>query len=444
MMIFQTIAALATPPLPSALAIVRLTGHDVFSIVEKMSDCSFTSIKEKTILFGRIKDGQEIVDQVIFLVFVGPHSFTGDHVVEIISHGSMIIVNQILELAFRFGARQAEPGEFSLRAYLNQKMDLVQAESIHDMIQSVTPEAKRLAVQSLEGKTSALLTPLRTKIADLLALMEVNIDYPEYEDIGQVSIEKTKQETLEMLKMIEPLIAQAENNRYIHEGIKVAIVGKPNVGKSSLLNALLDEEKAIVTPIAGTTRDVVEASFNLEGLRITLLDTAGIREEADVIEKMGIEKSKQSIEQADLVLFVVEAEQDWTPKDEVIMNLIKHKKHLTVYNKSDLLRKRDSNKLYISALNKDISELRKAILSLFSIEGKISSQPSFYQSRHIGELKLIRDALKKAHEDAHHLLTIDLIAASLQDAYFHTVSLLGLEGSTNLASEIFSRFCVGK
>jgi tRNA modification GTPase len=264
-MIFQTIAALATPPLPSALAIIRLTGHDVFSIVEKMSDQSFQSITQKTMLFGRIKDGFDVIDQVVFLVFVAPQSFTGDHVVEIISHGSMVVVHQILELAFRFGARQAEPGEFSLRAYLNQKIDLVQAEAVHDMIQSATPEAKRLAIQSLEGKTSALLNPLRTKIADLLALMEVNIDYPEYEDIGQVSIEKTKQETLEMLDMIKPLISQSERNRYIHEGIKVAIVGRPNVGKSSLLNALLNQEKAIVTPFAGTTRDVVEASLNLEG-----------------------------------------------------------------------------------------------------------------------------------------------------------------------------------
>lgn len=443
-MIFQTIAALATPPLPSALAIIRLTGHDVFSIVEKMSDQSFQSITQKTMLFGRIKDGEEIIDQVVFLIFVAPQSFTGDHVVEIISHGSMVIVNQILELAFRFGARQAEPGEFSLRAYLNQKIDLVQAEAVHDMIQSATPEAKRLAIQSLEGKTSALLNPLRTKIADLLSLMEVNIDYPEYEDIGQVSIEKTKQETLEMLTMIKPLIAQAEHNRYIHEGIKVAIIGRPNVGKSSLLNALLNQEKAIVTPFAGTTRDVVEASLNLDGLLVTLLDTAGIRDHAEAIETIGIEKSKQSIAQADLILFVVDATQNLTEDDQVIYQLLKNKKHLIVYNKSDLVSKKDSNKLYISALQKDISSLIQEILTTFSIQPSINQQPSFYQSRHIGELKLIQEALKKANEDAKNLLTIDLIASSLQDAYFHTIALLGLSGSTDLASEIFSRFCVGK
>jgi tRNA modification GTPase len=443
-MIFQTIAALATPPLPSALAIIRLTGHDVFSIVEKMSDQAFQSITQKTMLFGRIKDGFDVIDQVVFLVFVAPQSFTGDHVVEIISHGSMVVVHQILELAFRFGARQAEPGEFSLRAYLNQKIDLVQAEAVHDMIQSATPEAKRLAIQSLEGKTSALLNPLRTKIADLLALMEVNIDYPEYEDIGQVSIEKTKQETLEMLDMIKPLISQAERNRYIHEGIKVAIVGRPNVGKSSLLNALLNQEKAIVTPFAGTTRDVVEASLNLEGLLVTLLDTAGIRDQAEAIETLGIEKSKLSIQQADLVLFVVEATQEMTKEDQPIYQLLKDKKHLIVYNKSDLVNQKDPNKLYISALQKDISSLKDAILRTFSIQPSITQQPSFYQSRHIGELKLIQEALTKAYEDANHLLTIDLIAASLQDAYFHTIALLGLTGSTDLASEIFSRFCVGK
>jgi tRNA modification GTPase len=443
-MIFQTIVALATPPLPSALAIIRLTGQDVFSLVEKISDQSFGQLTQKTVLFGRIKDGQEVIDQVVFLVFVAPQSFTGDHVVEIICHGSMVVVHQILTLAIQHGARQAEPGEFSLRAYLNHKIDLVQAEAVHDMIQAPTPEAKRLAIQSLEGNTSALLAPLRTKIADLLALMEVNIDYPEYEDIGQVSIEKTKQETLEMLAMIEPIIAQAEQSRYIHEGITVAIIGRPNVGKSSLLNALFKEEKAIVTPFAGTTRDVVEASFNMDGLLIKLLDTAGIRDHAEAIETIGIEKSKQSIQKADLVLMVVDATDAWNQEDHMVFQLIKDKKHLLVYNKSDLIHDKEQGKLYISALKKDISSLKKAILTLFEVHDQRLQQPSFYQSRHIGELKQIQSALKKAHEDAHHLLTIDLLAASLQDAYFHTVTLLGLEGSSALASDIFSRFCVGK
>lgn len=443
-MTFNTIVALATAPLPSALAIIRLSGFDAFEIAQKMSDQTFTSLTEKTILIGKILDGEKTIDQVVFLAFVGPRSFTGENIVEIVCHGSMIAIQEIIALAIKHGARHAEPGEFSSRAYLNQKMDLVQAEAIHDMIASVTPESKALAVRALEGQTSRLLVPIKTKIADLLSLIEVNIDYPEYEDIEKVSLKKVVSDTQEMIDMLGDLIQLGKKGRVIHEGVTVGIVGKPNVGKSSLLNSLINEEKAIVTPIPGTTRDTVEAEVNFNGILLKLLDTAGIRKNPKMIEAIGIEKSKDIIKNADLVLVVLDGSKPLTAEDETILKLTENKKRLIVYNKADLVKKPKPNALYISALTKDISALQKAIFDIFGISEKSFNSPSFYATRQLAKLEQMGEALKKANTDASNGMTLDLISVSLQEAYQHAINLLGLEGSTDLSTEIFSRFCVGK
>ena len=292
---FETIVALATAPVKSALAIIRLSGDDCFDIVSKVFTKDLTKNPKRDIHFGYIKDGNKNVDQVIVLTYVGKQSFTGENSVEIISHGSVLIANQIIELLLKRGARMATNGEFSSRAFLNGKIDLVQAEAINDIINATTNEAKELSMLSLEGETSKLFLPIKQKLGELLSRIEVNIDYPEYEDIEVISKNKIIEFCSEIIAEHEDLIKNGEKDRVFREGLKIAIVGKPNVGKSSLLNALIKEEKAIVTNIAGTTRDIVEGDFNLNGVPVHLFDTAGLRESDDLIENIGINKAKEKL-----------------------------------------------------------------------------------------------------------------------------------------------------
>lgn len=291
---FETIVALATPAIKSALAIIRLSGNDCFKVISKIFDKDLTKNPKRAIHFGYIKDKEDVIDQVVLLTYVGPNSFTGEDSVEIICHGSMLIANQIIELLLSSGARMANNGEFSSRAFLNNKIDLVQAEAINDIINATSNEAKELSLLALQGENSKLFEPIHNKIASLLASIEVNIDYPEYEDIEVISKEKVIDVASEIVAQLNELIKDGEHDRIYKEGVNVAIVGKPNVGKSSLLNAFLNEDKAIVTPIAGTTRDIVEGDFNLNGVPIHLLDTAGLHESSDVIEQIGITKAKRA------------------------------------------------------------------------------------------------------------------------------------------------------
>lgn len=442
--LIDTIVALATPPTKSALAIIRLSGSRAFSIFSLLFSKDLTLEKDRGVHLGTIRDGSELIDQAVVIQYLGPKSFTGEDLLEIIIHGSPLIAYQLIETLIAKGARNANPGEFSSRAFLNQKMDLIQAEAIHDVIQATTVEAKRLSLLSLTGKTSEKIFPIRQRIADILSLIEVNIDYPEYLDIEQASKEKVITDCLEIVRLLDSLIGEGEKGRLIKEGIKVAIIGKPNVGKSSLLNALINEEKAIVTEIAGTTRDVVEAELNLSGVVLKILDTAGIRETDNVIETMGIKKSIATVEQADVVIYVKDASNPTEFEDGNLNALLKTKTVIHVHNKKDLITNHNNHHLYISAKSKDIQPLLDAMMKALGIQEANYYTPSFNNTRQLGSLKQIKEHLQQAIDDATANLTTDLISSSLQLAYQEVILLLGLEGKADLGGEIFSRFCVGK
>ena len=439
---FETIVALATAPIKSALAIVRLSGDDVLDVVSKCCTKDLRNIKERTILYASIVDKGEKIDDVVLLVYKGPKSFTGEDSVEIICHGSPLIAKQIVEVCMQNGARMATNGEFSSRAFMHNKIDLVQAEAINDVINATTKEAKKLNLLSLDGQTSDLLKPIKTKLADLLALIEVNIDYPEYEDIEVANKEKVVEYADDLVNRINLLISDGEKAQIINEGVKVAIVGKPNVGKSSLLNAFLGEDRAIVTDIAGTTRDVVEGHANIDGVVLHLYDTAGIHESNDKIESIGIEKSKKAIKDADVVIVVLDGSNDIDDEDKQILEYTREYNPIVVYNKSDVSSKDD--RLSISALNNNIEPLTKKIKEVIGLDEKTFSKPALNNARQIGLLRKAKESLLKAKQDAENDLTIDLVSVSLLEAYTAILEILGEANQIDLAKEIFSRFCVGK
>ena len=439
---FETIVALATAPIKSALSIVRLSGDDVLDVVSKCCSKDLRDIKERTILYASIVDKGEKVDDVVLLVYKGPKSFTGEDSVEIICHGSPLIAKQIVEICMENGARMATNGEFSSRAFMHNKIDLVQAEAINDVINATTKEAKKLNLLSLDGKTSELLKPIKTRLADILSLIEVNIDYPEYEDIEVANKDKVVAVSLELLKMIDSLIADGEKAQIINEGVKVAIVGKPNVGKSSLLNAFLGEDRAIVTEVAGTTRDVIEGHVNIDGVVLHLYDTAGIHESNDRIESIGIEKSKKTINDADVVIVVLDGSNEIDDEDKQILEYTKELHPIVVYNKSDISTQGD--RLSISALNNNIEPLIKKIKEVIGLDEKTFSKPALNNARQIGLLRKAKESLLKAKQDAENDLTIDLVSVSLLEAYTAILEILGEANQIDLAKEIFSRFCVGK
>ncbi|MCR5332692.1 MAG: tRNA uridine-5-carboxymethylaminomethyl(34) synthesis GTPase MnmE [Bacilli bacterium] len=436
---FETIVALATPMVKSALGIIRISGDDCFKIVSKIFSKNIEGVKEKGIHYGYILDGNKEIDQVVLLAYVAPHSFTGENSVEIICHGSVLIEKQIIQLLLDSGARMATNGEFSSRAYLNGKIDLVQAEAINDMINSLTEEAKDLSMLALKGENSKLFKPIKEQISEILSSIEVNIDYPEYEDIEEVSKEKVINVCSKIVDDLKDLISQGEKDLIYKEGINVAIVGEPNVGKSSLLNALLNEDKAIVTPIAGTTRDIVEGEYSLNGVPLHLLDTAGLHNSNDLVEKIGIDKAKEAIEKSDLVIFLV----DERKMDDELYSFIKDKKHIIVHNKADLIKDKKQNEIYISASNKDIKPLLNKMKEVLDI-GDVRPHPSFNNARQLALLKNMVNNLNIAIKDAKDDQPIDLISTSILIAYNSALDLLGENTKNDLTEEIFSRFCVGK
>ena len=438
----ETIVALATPPIRSALAIVRFSGEDCFKIVSKFFSKQI-DVTKSTIMHGFVMDGNTKIDEVVLLAYKGPRSFTGEDSIEIICHGSPVIFNQIIELALKNGARLATGGEYTSRAFMNNKLDLIQAESINDLINAETKEAKNIALMSLDGSTSKLISPIKEDIGYLLSLIEVNIDYPEYEDLEETNIEKIKDIMKKNIKYIESLISDGNKGRIIRDGINIAIVGKPNVGKSSILNALLNEDKAIVSSYKGTTRDVVEGKFILNGVLINLFDTAGIRESDDYVEGIGITKSIDKLNKADIVITVFDS-MNLDEEDKKILDLIKNKDTIIVYNKSDINEYNNHDYIVTSAINKDVESLKQAILKKLNLSNENYVNPSISSTRELGILKNIKEMMAKVFNDASKGISIDLLSADIKDIYLSILSLTGEDHDFDIAKEIFSRFCVGK
>ena len=442
MNMLEPIVALATPPLKSALAVIRISGDGCFDIVSKMFSRKLVFEGKNKIFVGDILDGDELVDEVVLLAYRGPYSFTGEDSIEIICHGSMVIANQIVSVCIKNGCRYALNGEYTNRAFINKKLDLIEAEAINDVINATSIEAKKLSLMSLKGETSNLVEPIKSQIADILSLIEVNIDYPEYEDIEVVTKEKILSNLTKISAELKDLIKNGYKGNIIKDGVKIAIVGKPNAGKSSLLNALLNEDKAIVTAIPGTTRDIVEGSIIINGVTLYFKDTAGIRESDDIVESQGILKSKKAISECDLVLYIVDSTDE--TEDESILDSIKNKEVIKVYNKNDLSNISKEDGVSVSALNKDIQTLKNEIYKKLNLTTENYVNPSINNMRDLGLLEKIEKELSSAVILTEQDCALDLISINLTNAYALTLELLGLSNDCDISQEIFSRFCVGK
>ena len=430
----EPIVALATPKVEK-MVVEQIHCFQIFSKTIKVEN-------RNKIFVGDILDGNEVVDEVVLLAYKNPYSFTGEDSIEIICHGSMIIANQIVGLCIKHGCRYALNGEYTNRAFLNKKLDLIEAEAVNDVINATSIEAKKLSLMSLKGQTSSLVEPIRTQIADILSLIEVNIDYPEYEDIEVVTKDKILSNLTKISAELKDLIKNGYKGNIIKDGVKIAIVGKPNAGKSSLLNALLNEDKAIVTSIPGTTRDVVEGTILINGVTLYFKDTAGIRESNDIVEKQGILKSKQAIDECDLVLYIVDSTDE--NEDETIISSIKSKEVIKVYNKNDISKLEKKDGISISALNKDIQVLKEEIYKKLNLTNENYVNPSINNMRDLGLLEKIEKELSSAVILTKKDCTLDLISINLTNAYALVLELLGLSNDVDISQEIFSRFCVGK
>lgn len=436
----NVIIALATAPIKSALAVIRISGEGSFEITEELTGKKIKGIDKRTSYYTKIKERENLIDEVVLLAYPNPHSMTGEDTIEIFSHGSMLIANQIIGAYLRKGARYASRGEFTMRAFLNGKMDLVEAEAVNDLINATSLESKNLSLMALDGETSKLLNPVKNDLGELLGLIEVNIDYSEYEDLEEITKEKIITKVGLILQNLNQLIENGEQGRIIKDGVKVALVGEPNVGKSSILNALLKEDKAIVSEIPGTTRDIVEGDISYKGVVIHLLDTAGIRESGDKIENLGIEKSRKAVDDSDIVIHIFDAAFPYEDGIEIPTG----KTVIDVYNKDDLIKNKEDGKIYISAEKGEIMPLLEALYRELGLNENAFKNPSLSSVRQISLLKEAYDRMTDALTDAKKDAPIDLVSINLQAAYYKLQEILGELVNHDLSDEIFSRFCVGK
>ena len=443
-MLNDTIVALSSGAIKSAICVIRVSGSDAFLIVDSI----FTNKKEKQhqkIYYGNIVDKDEVIDEVMVAYFKGPHSFTAEDMVEISCHGNLLIVKRIIELLISKGARLAERGEFTKRAFLFNRIDLVNAEAVNDLINATSKNSINLALQALSGKTSSYVENLSEKLLDVIAKIEVNIDYPEYDDIEQLRYDTVLPSIEDFLIDLDKVIDETKKGKTIKDGIDTVIVGKPNVGKSSLLNALIGEDKAIVTDIAGTTRDIVEGKIELNGVGINLIDTAGIHKSDDKIEKIGIEKSLSNIDKATLVLVVLDGSHPLDDDDRLILDKVKDKKHIIILNKDDInsVVKIDGA-ISISAINNKIEPLERKIKEMFEILD-YNHEPLLFNARQLGLLEKARNSLIQARDEANHGQVIDIISIYLKEAYDSILEILGKKGDfESFLTSIFSKFCLGK
>lgn len=456
---FDTIAAISTPPGEGAISIVRMSGEEAVSIAQKVfSGRDLTKVKSHTINYGHLVDpktGEEI-DEVMVSVMIAPKTFTREDVVEINCHGGIVPTNRILQLLLVNGARLAEPGEFTKRAFLHGRIDLTQAESVMDLIRAKTDRSMKIALNQLDGNLSHLINALRKDILDVLAQVEVNIDYPEYDDVEEMTTKLLKEKAEEIGIRIGQLLKTASQGKIMREGLATALVGRPNVGKSSLLNYLLHEDKAIVTDVAGTTRDVIEEYVNVSGVPLKLIDTAGIRETDDKVERIGVERSKKAIEQADLVLLVLNAAEELTEEDLTLLGMTNDKKRIIILNKTDLEERIDRNRLAeisgnspvcsTSILkNEGMDRLEKGITDLF-FNGIENSQSTVLVTnvRHVALLKKAQNSLDSVLEGISSGMPVDLVQIDMTEAWNLLGEITGDSYEDELLDQLFSQFCLGK
>lgn len=456
---FDTIAAISTPPGEGAISIVRMSGEEAVSIAQKVfSGKDLTQAKSHTINYGHIVDPKthEEIDEVMVSLMLAPKTFTREDVVEINCHGGIVATNRILQLLLVNGARLAEPGEFTKRAFLHGRIDLTQAESVMDLIRAKTDRSMKIALNQLDGNLSHLIDSLRKDILDVLAQVEVNIDYPEYDDVEEMTTKLLKEKAIEIKQRIEQLLKTASQGKIMREGLATALVGRPNVGKSSLLNHLLHEDKAIVTDVAGTTRDVIEEYVNVSGVPLKLIDTAGIRETDDKVEKIGVERSKKTIEQSDLVLLVLNAAESLTKEDLELIRLTNDKKRIIILNKTDLEEKLDRKELaeisenapvYATSIlkNEGVEALEEAISKLF-FNGIENSQSTVMvtNARHIALLKKAQNSLDSVLEGISSGMPVDLVQIDMTEAWNLLGEITGESYEDELLDQLFSQFCLGK
>ena len=449
---FDTIAAISTALGVGAISIIRVSGVDSINIVNKLfKGKDLTKVDSHTIHYGHIVDNEEIIDEVLVSVMKSPRTFTTEDIVEINSHGGIATTNKVLELLLTNGVRLAEPGEFTKRAFLNGRIDLVEADGIMNIIASKTDKARIQSINQLSGKVSNRIKSLRDKLVGIIANIEVNIDYPEYEDIEVVTTDKIKPALINFKQELIKIIEKSDEGKIINQGINVGIFGRPNVGKSSLLNALLEEDKAIVTDIEGTTRDIVEGTINVNGIVLNIIDTAGIRETDNVVEKIGVEKSKSIMEKCDLSILILNNNEPLTEEDLNLLNIIRNKKHIILMNKIDLENKLDvsllnDEYLQISALqDKGIEELKQKIIKLFNL-GQIETEDLTYLSdaRSIALLKKSLNFIDESLNSIENMEPIEIIEINIKDAWSTLGEIIGETYKEELLDELFSRFCLGK
>jgi tRNA modification GTPase len=446
----DTICAISTSLGIGAISIIRVSGSESVNIVNKITKSKkINQAKTHTINYDHIVDGKDIIDEVLISVMLSPKTFTKEDVVEINCHGGIATTNKVLELLLTNGCRLASPGEFSKRAFLNGRIDLIEAEGIMDLINAKTDKSLKLAINQVSGNVSKLITDLRQKIIEILANIEVNIDYPEYEDILEVTHCLLNKNIEVIEEEIKKILKKSIDGKIVKEGIKVSLIGKPNVGKSSLLNCLLETNKAIVTDIAGTTRDCVEGTINLDGIILNLIDTAGIRETNDIVESIGVNKSKNLINESDLVLFLLNNNESLTKEEKDILKTIKNKPYIIVVNKTDLEKKLDiidENIVYISALNnKGIDDLKNKIKEIFNLE-QIETDDLTYLSnaRCISLLKQALNSVLDVKEAIKNEVPVDLIEIDLKNIWEILGEIIGVNYTDELIDQLFSQFCLGK
>ena len=459
MKVVDTIAAIATASGNSGIGIIRVSGDEAIEIVDKIfksvnSDKKLVNVKSHTINYGHIVDNDKVIDEVLVSVMNGPHSYTGEDVVEINCHGGMIVIRKILEIVLKNGARTAEPGEFTKRAFLNGRMDLSQAEAVMDVINAKNEFALSSSIEQLNGRVSEKIKNLREKIIYNIAFIESALDDPEHISIDGYS-DKLSKILEEVNGELSRLINNFDNGRIVKEGVKTVILGKPNAGKSSLLNLLLGEERAIVTDIEGTTRDTLEESINLNGVFLNLIDTAGIRDSEDVVEQIGVNKAKELAEKSDLVIFVADASKELDENDKEIINLIKDKQAIVLLNKSDLgtiINEKNvsefDNKPVItfSAKTGDgLDELENKIRDLF-YEGKVKYNDELYitNARQKESLINAKNSIEEVIKSVENDMPEDFYSIDLMDAYTYLGQIIGESVEDDLVNEIFSKFCMGK